>query len=127
MIQNKSERRFMNNSGQIKFEKPNLEWLKFSDLSHNSSSSKLWVKENSTKPPPTSNTRVSEKQSEDSNKYMTMLKKITQDTGKHISYVNSLALNQNKSQIKNSKDIEVVDSSGGTNDNLAESSSVRQT
>ena len=58
---------------------------------------------------------------------MTMLKKITQDTSKHISYVNSLALNQNKSQIKNSKDIEVVDSSGGTNDNLAESSSVGQT
>lgn len=46
---NISERKIMNNSGQIKFEKPNHEWLKFSDLSHNSSFTKLGVKENNAK------------------------------------------------------------------------------
>lgn len=56
---------------------------------------------------------------------MALLKKITQDSGRHFAYGNSLVSNQNKSQINTNKDFEVVDSSGGTKDNLAESNSVR--
>ena len=122
---NKADKNFMNNSGQIQFERPNADWLKYSELSHNSSASKIGVKEKSTKPS-TSNTRGSEKYTEESSKYAVMLKKITQDTGRQYSYTNTIASNQSKSKANKSKDFEVIDSSGGTQDNVGEGSTTRK-
>ena len=64
---------------------------------------------------------MSEKQSEESSKYASILKKITQDTARQYSYTNNT-----KSKTNQSKDYEVVDSSGGTQDNIGESSTTRK-
>ena len=96
-----------------------------SEISHNSSSSKLGKKERSSKPP-TSNTRISENRFEDTNKYVAILKKITQDSGRQNSYTNTINSNQSKQKGKDDKEYEVIDSSGGTQDNIVESSITRK-
>lgn len=131
----KDKNNFKNMSGPIQFEKESQSvWNhNFSGLSHNSSSSRLGTKDRKKGKPSTSNTRTSEKYEVDANremmkkitsdnKYFAILKKITQDTGRHYSYTNTATSNAtkyNKSKERGIKEYEVVDSSGGTADNLA--------
>jgi serine/threonine protein kinase len=128
---NKSKN-FKNMSGPIQFEKSQSVWNhNFSGLSHNSSSSRVGTKDIKQTKPSTSNTRTSEKYETDANremmkkitsdnKYFAILKKITQDTGRHYSYTNSSNNKYHKYGDKGSiKEYEVVDSSGGTADNLS--------
>ena len=53
------------------------------------------------------------------NKYHAILKKITQESERHNQYSNNISSKQYKSKVnEEDKDFEVVDSSGGTQDNL---------
>lgn len=95
-----------------------------SEISHNSSTSKLG-KERFSKPP-TSNTRISQSHADEGNKYVAILKKITQDSGRQYSCSNTINSNHSKQKAKDEKDYEVIDSSGGTQDNIIESSITRK-
>ena len=121
----KKDKNFKNMSGPIQFEKSQSVWNNnFSGLSHNSSSSKIGAKEKRKVKPSTSNTRASENKTD--NKYFAILKKITKDTGRHYSYANNTGNKYNKSGEKGIREYEVVDSSGGTADNLAGTVSTRK-
>ena len=123
---------FKNMSGPIQFEKSQSVWNhNFSGLSHNSSSSKIGTKDIKQTKASTSNHHASEKYKSDANheimkkitsdnKYFAILKKITQDTGRQYSYSNNNRKQKyHKSGEKGTKEYEVVDSSGGTADNLS--------
>lgn len=126
----KKDKNFKNMSGPIQFDKSHSGWQhNFSGLSHNSSSSKIGVKESrknkasssnpkGDKVPEDANREIMKKITSD-NKYFAILKKITQDSGRHYSYTNTLNSKQPKTNVREEeKDYEVVDSSGGTQDNL---------
>jgi len=134
------DKNFKNMSGPIQFEKSHSGWQNnFSGLSQNSSSSKIGTKELKCNITSSSNNRKLEKsrkekigdvQLEDANrdmmkkissdnKYHAILKKITQESERHNQYSNNISSKQYKSKVnEEDKDFEVVDSSGGTQDNL---------
>lgn len=134
----KKDKNFKNMSGPIQFDKSTSGWQhNFSGLSHNSSASKVGGKELKTKTS-TSNPRRGEKHPEDANreimkkitsdnKYFAILKKITQDTGRQYSYTSTINSKHQKSKVREEeKDFEVVDSSGGTQDNLLDVATTRK-
>lgn len=127
----KKDKNFKNMSGPIQFDKSYSGWQhNFSGLSHNSSSSKVGVKDNKRTKLSNSKNRRVEQYPEDANreimkkitsdnKYFAILKKITQDSGRHNTYSESKKQKSKPSQInEEKKDYEVIDSSGGTQDNL---------
>lgn len=131
-VNKKKEANFKNLSGPIQFENPQSAWNNnFSGLSHNSSSSKIGVKDKKRSRPSQSNNRTSEKFVEDvnreimkkitsDNKYFAILKKITQDNGRHYSQSNTINTSKKNptSGTSQKREYEVADSSGGTQDNI---------
>jgi dual specificity tyrosine-phosphorylation-regulated kinase 2/3/4 len=120
-----ANRDFKNMSGPIQLDKSTSGWQNnFSGLSQNSSSSRVVAKEKAKR-----KYKKAERQTEDANreimkkitsdnKYFAILKKITQESGRHNSYTNPIG-KQFQSKVKEEeKDYEVIDSSGGTQDNL---------
>jgi len=130
IVKKKKTNNFKNMSGPMNFENSQSAWQNnFSGLSHNSSSSKIGNKEKRKAKQSTSNTRESEKYDNDANreimkkitsdnKYFAILKKITQDTGRHYSNTNSTKNKNDKSSENRRREYEVIDSSGGTADNI---------